>query len=115
MGFLIGNGFLEVTACVLLTLVLAAAIFFWGRGILRSRRSDLIAGPSILAALCLALLALSRSSGVFGIVGGLVAVFGLATLLLGAMVRPGNALRRRDILAIGAGAMILGFSLCLII
>lgn len=115
MGFLIGNGFLEVTACVLLTLVLAAAIFFWGRGIRRSRRSDLIAGPAILVALCLTLRAVSMGSGAFGMMGALVMVFGLATLLLSAVVRPGSAIKRRDVLAIGAGAIVLGLVLCMIV
>ena len=115
MGFAIGNKYLEVTAYVVLTVALGAAIFFWGRGIRRSRKSDLIVGPAILVALCLTLLAIAGSSGVFGLIGALVAVFGLATLLLSAMARPGSTLKRRDVLAIGMGTIILGFCLCLII
>ena len=115
MGVPIGNKYLEVMAYVLLTLMLAAAIFFLGRGIRRSRRSDLIAGPAILVALCLILLAITRSSAVFGMVGELVIVFGLATLLLSAMASTASMLRRRDILAIGAGSVILGVVLMLIL
>lgn len=112
MGFAIGNKYLELTAYVLLTLVLAAAIFFWGRGIRRSCRSDLTAGPAILVALCLILLATGES---FGIIGELVMVFGLATLLLSVMARPTSTLKRRDVLAIGAGTIILGLFLSLIV
>jgi len=104
-----------VAARVLLTLVLAAAIFFWGRGIRRQRRDDLMAGPGILIALCVTLLAIVRSTGVFGIVGGSVMVFGIATMVLSAMADPNGMLKRRDVLAIGAGCIIFGLGLMTIL
>ncbi|HET6429075.1 MAG TPA: hypothetical protein VFJ30_11720 [Phycisphaerae bacterium] len=115
MGYAIPGKYLEVAAYVLLTLVLAAAIFFWGRGIRRSRRSDLVAGPAILAVLCAILLAINSSSAVFGMIGELVLVFGFATILLSAMAGRGSLLARRDVLAIGVGCIILGICLCTIV
>ncbi len=115
MGFAIGNKYLEVASYLLLTLVLAAAIFFWGRGIRRNRRSDLIAGPAILAVLCVILLALIRSSAAFGLIGELVIIFGIATLLLSVMARPDGIFKRRDVIATGMGIIIAGVCLSLII
>ena len=105
----------ETASFVLLILALGAAIFFWGRGIRRSRLSDLIAGPAILVALCCLLSATNRSSGVFGLIGELVIVFGIATLFLSALVRPDGKFSRRDVIAIGVGAIIVGFFSMLII
>ena len=115
MDFAVGNPYLETAACVLLTLVLGAAIFFWGRGIRNARKSDLIAGPTTLVALCLILFVISGSSAVFGLIGGLVAVFGIATLLLSALARPGSPFPRRNVIAVGVGAVIAGVCLSLII
>lgn len=100
---------------VLVALALAAAIFFWGRGIRRSRRSDLIAGPSILALLCLTLRIMAGGSGVLGTIGVLVMVFGLATVLLSGMVRPGSTIKRGDVAAIGMGMIIWGLCLCVLL
>lgn len=115
MSFAVGNKYLEVAAYVLLTVVLGTAIFFWGRGIRRDRQSDLIAGPAILVVLCVILFAINRSSAVFGLIGELVIVFGIASLLLSAMARPGSAFPRRNVIAIGVGAIIAGVCLSVIL
>jgi peptidoglycan/LPS O-acetylase OafA/YrhL len=109
------NDHMETASYILLVLALGAAIFFWGRGIRNGRKSDLIAGPAILLALCVALFAVNGSSAVFEPIGGLLIVFGVATLLLSLLVRPGGAILRRNVIAIGAGAIIAGGCLAMII
>jgi len=115
MGFDVGNQYLETAAFVMLAVVLGAAIFFWGRGIRRGRKGDLLAGPAILLALCIVLMALSGSSGVFATLGTLILVFGVATVLLSAMARPGGMFLRRNVIAIGVGAILAGACLMLIL
>ena len=115
MALAVGNEYPEVLHCVLFALALGAAIFFWGRGIRNVRTSDLIAGPAILAALCAVLLVLTGSSAAFGLIGELVAVFGIATVLLSPMARSGGAFSRGAVAAIGVGTVILGLCLLLIV
>ena len=115
MDFAVGNRYLETAAYVLLTVVLGAAIFFWGRGIRNVRKGDLIAGPVIIVGLCIILFVISGSSAVFGLIGELVAIFGVATVLLSAFARPASKFPRRNVIAIGIGAMIAGIYLSLII
>ncbi len=114
MGLAFSERFLDVGRFVLLALALAAAIFLWGRGIRKSCKSDLIAGPAIFAATCLILLATVSSSAVFGLIGILVMVFGLASVLLGFWSPADGMLKKGDIQAIGAGMIILGACLSLI-
>ena len=106
---------MEIAGYGLMVAVLGLAIFFWGRGIYRLRVSDLIAGPAILIALCTILFVLASSSGVFSLMGALVMAFGIATLVLSIMVRPGSKFARRDVVAIGAGTIIAGFCLLTIL
>ncbi len=100
---------------VVVVLVLASAIFFWGRGLRNANRSDLIAGPGILALLCLILLGTSSSSSVIARIGKLVAGFGIATLLLSAIARPGGPLARRNAIAIGAASIAIGLCLSIVL
>ena len=99
---------MEIAAFVLMILVLGAAIFFWGRGIHSGRKSDLIAGPAILVALCFTLLRFYQSCAVVSLTGGFVFIFGVATLLLSGSARPGSGLSRGDLIAIGIGAITIG-------
>ncbi|MFW5690805.1 MAG: hypothetical protein ACOCXY_03255 [Planctomycetota bacterium] len=115
MGFPVGNPYLETAAYVLLTLVLAAATYFWGRGIRKSHTGDLIAGPSILCGLCLSLSLISDSSAVFSLIGELVGVFEIATIFLSFMASGTTKLKRRDVLAVGVGTIIVGISLMLVL
>ncbi len=115
MGLAAGNPYLDTAAFMLLAAALGAAIFFWGRGIRNVRKSDLIAGPAILVALCIVLFAINRSSPEFTLIGELFVVFDIATLFLSAIARSGSTFPRRNVIAIGVGAIIAGACLMLII
>lgn len=96
---------------MLIALLLGAAIYFLGRGNRRSCTGDLIAAGSILCGLCLVLF---LSSAAFGLIGALVGMFGIATILLSFMASEKTRLTRRDMQAIGVGAVIAGFVLTLL-
>jgi hypothetical protein len=98
---------MEVAISVLLALVLGGAIYFWGRGVLGLRKSDLIAGPAILVALCIILLVVDGST-MFGLIGTLWAVFGMASLVLSHWAPTVGKFQRRDVAAIGGGAIVAG-------
>lgn len=115
MWIAIDNKYLDVRVGILMLLALGAAIFFWGRGIRRVKKSDLIAGPVILLAMSILLIAVCGGSSVFSIIGGMIALFGIATLLLSIKAPQNGALRKRDIQAIGMGAIIAGFCLTTIL
>lgn len=115
MSIAVNYAILEQASWAVTALALAAAIFFWGRGLRAGRASDLIAGPTVLAVLAAIVLATGGSSAAFATVGALVAVFGVATVLLSFFLRPGSRIAKRDALAIGVGAVILGFCLSLVL
>ena len=96
-------------------LALGATIYFWGRGLRDSCRSDAIAGPCILAALCLFLLIVLDQPGTLALVGSLLAGFGLSTVLLSFMAPVAGLLSRKSILAIGVGLIILGMCLAVLV
>jgi len=80
-------------------------LFFWGRGILKGRTGDLIAGGAILAALCAFLWV---TTAFFDLIGGMLAATGLATLIMSPWASPSGRLRRADLVALGMGFLILG-------
>lgn len=105
---------MEIAPYVLLAVVLALAIHFWGRGIRNFRKSDLLAGPIILLALCISIFVISGCCGM-ELIGELLMVFGVVTLLLSSIVRRGSLLKKRDVIAIGVGVIIVGLCASLII
>lgn len=90
------------------------AMFFWGRGIFRGRTGDLIGGGAILAALCVFLWITAWSSGVFGLIGGILGAVGVATVIMSRWARPSGLLQKRNLAALGAGCIIVGGCLVLI-
>jgi len=114
MGLLIGKGLLDVAAHLLFVAGLGLAIALWGRGIRHSRRGDLVLGPVLLAALC-GTVYVRAPSHACGMVGTMVIVFGLATVLLSVMAGPDTLLKRQDVLALGAGGVVVGVFLGLLL
>lgn len=100
---------------MLLVLAMGAAIFFWGRGLRKGCKRDLIAGPGVIVALCVTLLALNDTTFVFEKLGGILAVFGLAVAVSSAWVREGGVLAKRDVLSIGIATIVLGLILSMIL
>ena len=85
-----------------------AGLFFWGRGVLRSKKRDAILGFSVLALTCVSALAVSETSEVFTGLGILALVFGVETLIVSAFAKPDCPISRRDRIALGIGALVLG-------
>ena len=115
MAFAVGYKYLEIATYVMLTLVLGIAIYFWGRGIRNVRSSDLIAGLAIFVILCIILFVMSADSGVFSLIGELALVFGIATLLLSALARPGSRFPKSTVIAIGVLFIVVGLCASVII
>ena len=106
---------LGIASEILLILVLGLAIFFWGRGIRNGRDSDLIAGPAILVALIVIGFVLSQNSAVFGVIGTALTIFGLATVLLSRLARPGSRFSKQSLVTFGVIVIIVGVCLSCII
>ncbi len=88
--------------------LVGAAFFFWGRGMVRARRDDLVAGISVFAVACLMCFGAAGSSAVFGQVGGLVMLFGFVTLIMSSFAKPECPLTRDQRIQFGIGAIVLG-------
>jgi hypothetical protein len=104
-----------VAATAILGLLVLAALFLWARGILKGQKSDLVASPAIVGAVCIVItVASSGSSAVFSAIGEVLLVYGIGILLLSRWAKPDCPLSKRDQRAIGAGLAIVGFCLCLV-
>ena len=99
---------MELTLSIMSLAVLLAALFFWGRGIVKSRKGDIILGFSILALICLASFVLAESSAVFSGVGLFAILFGVETLIVSAFARQDCPISRRDRISLGVGTLVVG-------
>lgn len=93
----------------------AAAVFFWGRGIVRGRVGDMVAGFMILMVTSAILLVSAGHSGVFAPIGFLVFGFGVATLLLSPFAAQDCPLSRGARWILGASAIVAGLFLQVIV
>ena len=99
-----------VTHVRTIILVVSALPFvFWIRGILKGSKNDILAGFIILMAVLLIHLFSSRSSGVFTTIGGILFLFGVATLIAGNFSSPECPIKPKDLSAIGLLFVFLGF------
>jgi len=99
---------MEFTFTIAAIALMFAGLFFWGRGVLKSRKSDIILGFSILAIFCVASVIASRSSAIFSELGMVIVVFGVETLVLSAFAKPDCPINRMELISLGIGAVILG-------
>jgi hypothetical protein len=111
MEFLTVSPYLDIAIFVLMSLGLGAAVYFWRRGIRKSNKGDMIAGPLVLLGLCFALLLTSSGSGACGQMGCAIALFGIATVILSYTPKDSIILSRREQRLIGVAAIILGIAL----
>jgi hypothetical protein len=80
--------------------LLGTAFFIWGRGIRQNCDSDLMAGPGILAAISIVLLSIESEGGT--LLSSLIfALFGVVTIGLSFLARPGSKLPRRALILTG--------------
>ena len=85
-----------------------AGCFFWGRGLVRSSKSDIIFGFSILALVFVMSVVFSHASAVFSGLGILLFVVGVETLVVSAFARPDCPISRKDRITLGIAALIVG-------
>lgn len=104
------------TAVKLSFAIISLPTFFWVRGIVKSCKSDLIFGFTLL---CLAIpVAMSLGYGVGGAIGGFgfaMALLGLATFIASFFAKPNCPLQKRDRSAIAIGFVIIGLFLSSVI
>ncbi|MFH0910708.1 MAG: hypothetical protein V1918_04295 [Planctomycetota bacterium] len=101
-------------AIIASTALVAASFFFWGRGMVKAGRNDLVAALIVFMVACLSCIASASSSAVFGRVGGIVLLFGVFTLVMSRFAKPECPLTRDERKLIGVAAIILGLSMGLI-
>ncbi len=103
------------TLTILSVVVLGFPFFFWARGLIKSRRDDIILGFSLLIFLCGAGLVLSGSSAVFSSIGVVVMFFGVETLIVSAFAKQDCPISRKDRISLGVGALVAGLFLSMIL
>ncbi len=64
----------------------------------------LVFGPTIIVLLCTA----AFCYGMPNVVGGMLVIFGVATLVLSFFARATGLMRKRNVIAIGVGAVVAG-------
>ena len=106
---------METPLAVVFALAVGAALFFWGRGMVRARKGDLVAGCIILAVICGIFYVTATSSAVFSFIGMLVSGFGLATLILSSFASPNCPIRKDIRRTLGVVAILLGLFLQMIL
>lgn len=102
------------TAVVLLAL--AMSFFFWVRGIVRGNNGDLAAGLVLLIIIVFGAMAVVQGCSCVCLpIGGLLFLFGIATLVTGLFAKPDSLIKRQDRIATAVLFIILGvFFACLI-
>ena len=85
-----------------------AIYLFWGRGIIQSRKDDLILSVVLLVLISLGTLVFIGHSGVFSQIGFLHILFGLETLLVSIIAKPDCPITRGGRVRIGVYAIIIG-------
>ncbi len=88
-----------------------SGFYFWGRGIVRASKSDVVVGFSLVALAFIVALVISGSSALFLGVGVLGLVFGVETLIVSRFAGPDCPINRKERIALGVGALV-GGALC---
>lgn len=106
---------MQVVLSILALLVVLSYLFFWGRGLLRSQKDDMILGFSILSFICLVSIAFSDTSAVFSGIGILIFFFGLETLIVSPFVKQDCLINRKDRISLGVVSLVVGLLASMII
>jgi hypothetical protein len=96
-----GSSRMEIISATLLLALPVAALFFWGRGILKSRKDDIVLGFSLLALVCLGSVVFSTRSAVFSGLGLVLFIFGVETLIVNAFAKDDCPLSRKERTGLG--------------
>ena len=92
-----------------------SGFYFWGRGVVRSSKSDIVLGFSVVALTFLLEVAVSRSSAILGGVSVLALIFGVETLVLSSFAKSDCAISRKERIALGVGALVGGALFSLVV
>ena len=106
---------IDLAGGLAITVIELVAIYFWGRGIERSSKGDMVAGFLILIMNCAILLYTSGTSAVINGLGLLLGAFGLFTLADISHATKTCPVRRSCLVAIGIILCFLGLGMQLII
>ena len=92
-----------------------AAFFFWARGLIKSRRDDIVLGFSILVLICVVSFVLSGSSAVFSGIGILIILFGVETLIVSAFAKQDCPINKKERISLGVAALVAGLFFSMIV
>jgi hypothetical protein len=95
----------------LLTLATAGAILFWSLGVVRGRQRYLLFGVAVIVGLCALPPALTGDLKLLGQSGAVLIVFGISSVLVGALSKPARPMSRASAIAIGIAAIVAGIIL----
>lgn len=102
---------MDATTISLFFVVVFLALALWARGLIKSNRSDLIAGCCVFAAACF----LAGSTGIVPLLGVALIAFGVDTFLAGGISRQAHLLDRRSRLTLSIGLVLLGLMFLLVV
>ncbi len=106
---------MEAALLAVYVTALIASFFFWGRGLVRSSKGDLVAGIILFALICGISFVAAGSSAVFGLIGMLMILFGVFNLVLSTLAKPDSLLKKATLRMVGVVAIILRLCLSVII
>ena len=106
---------MEIASAIAAVALPLAAFFYWARGLIKSRRDDIILGFSILVFVCLASFVLSGSSGVLSGIGILIFLFGVETLIVSAFAKQDCPIKKKDRITLGVAALFAGLFFSMIL
>jgi hypothetical protein len=84
------------------------SLFFWVRGLVRASIGDMVAGLAILLFISAGILIVLRDSRGFDIAGGILIVFGRATLGARPFAKDQPPVKRRDLIPAGILFIVVG-------
>jgi hypothetical protein len=99
---------MEIVLIVVSLALPMAGFFFWARGVIKSKKSDIILGFSILALACVGAIVVSDTSAVLSGLGMLSIIFGIETLIVSAFAKPDCPISRKERITLGIGALAVG-------
>ena len=100
---------------LVLVIVLIVALVLWGRGLIRSNQSDMIAGCCIFGVMCILGIFAARSSAIIPFLGGALIIFSIDTLVAGAFGGAACPLKGTSRVILSLGLILLGILFLLVV
>ncbi len=106
---------MEIVSVIAALALPLAAFFFWARGLIKSRRDDIVLGFSILALICVVSFVLSGSSAVFSAIGILIFLFGVETLIVNAFAKQDYPIKKKEHISLNVTTLVTGLFFSMIV